>query len=219
MIILSGRTVTAGRRLLPESRANRLGFRAIWAARVSKMFIDIHQLELHAIDFRQEFRPEVIDFGPEVHQHGNLKTKGRADLVEELQGGRGKKIQDIRVRGDLAAEFELSCARCLESMGHKVVKEFDLLYRPQGVDAGHEELTVTDAEAEIGYYTGGGLLLEDLLREQVLLALPLKAVCREDCKGLCPRCGKNRNYESCTCGPNADPRWEALKGIKDKLQG
>ncbi|MFB3918241.1 MAG: DUF177 domain-containing protein [Terriglobales bacterium] len=182
------------------------------------MYIDIHELELHAIDFRQEFRPEAIDFGPDVQQTGNLKTNGRAELVEELRG-RGESVQDIRVRGDLAAEFELSCARCLEPVAHTVMRDFDLLYRPQGVDAGQEELTISGAEAEIGYYTGDGLLLEDVLREQVLLALPLKTVCREDCKGLCPQCGNNRNYESCTCGPAADPRWEALKGIKDKLQG
>ena len=59
---------------------------------------------------------------------------------------------------------------------------FDLLYRPLGTDSGREELSVTDAEAEIGYYQGEGLLLEDALREQVLLALPLKTICREDCK-------------------------------------
>ena len=52
-----------------------------------------------------------------------------------------------------------------------------------------EELSVTSAEAEISYYQGEGLLLEDVLREQVLLAVPLRAICREDCKGLCPQCG------------------------------
>jgi uncharacterized protein len=63
---------------------------------------------------------------------------------------------------------------------------FDLLYRPLGTDSGHEELSVTDAEAEIGYYEGEGLLLEDTLREQVLLALPLKTICRDGLQGLCP---------------------------------
>lgn len=190
-----------------------------WSAD-SEMFIDIHDLELHPLDFRQEFRPEVIDFGPEVHQTSALKTKGRAELLEELPGGRGKKIQDIRVRGNLSVDLELSCARCLEPVAHEVLKDFDLFYRPQGMNAGQEELTITDAEAEIGYYSGEGLVLEDVLREQVLLALPLKTICREDCKGLCPQCGKNRNYETCTCeAATTDPRWDALRGIKDKLQG
>jgi uncharacterized protein len=62
-------------------------------------------------------------------------------------------------------------------------------------------------------------LLEDVLREQVLLAVPLKAICREDCKGLCPQCGKNLNLETCSCD-NAitDPRWGALKDLRSKLQ-
>ncbi len=80
-----------------------------------------------------------------------------------------------------------------------VSADFELLYRPLGADAGRDELSVTDAEAEIGYYQGDGVLLEDVLREQVLLALPLKITCREECKGLCPQCGKNLNQEQCSC--------------------
>ena len=79
-------------------------------------------------------------------------------------------------------------------------------------------MSVTAAEAEVGYYQGEGVLLEDVLREQVLLAAPLKAICREDCRGLCPHCGRNLNLEQCTCAePIEDPRWEALKGLREKL--
>src|SRR5947199_407510 len=64
-----------------------------------------------------------------------------------------------------------------------------------------------------------GLMLEDVLREQVLLSVPLKALCREDCKGLCPTCGKNRNTEPCSCPPAlGDPRWSALRDIREKLE-
>jgi uncharacterized protein len=87
----------------------------------------------------------------------------------------------------------------VEPVAQDIVREFDLLYRPLGADAGRDELSVTDAEAEIGYYQGDGILLEDVLREQVLLALPLKVTCREDCKGLCLHCGKNLNEEQCSC--------------------
>ena len=122
------------------------------------------------------------------------------------------------MRGRVSAELELQCARCLEPVPQEVERKFDLLYRPQGADAGKEELSVTDAEAEIGYYQGEGLLLEDALREQVLLALPLKVICREDCKGLCPHCGTNLNLGQCSCAePADDPRWSALKEIRSKL--
>jgi len=86
------------------------------------------------------------------------------------------------------------------------------------VDAGEKEAAVTGTEAEISYYQGDGLLLEDALREQVLLSVPLRVLCREDCKGLCPTCGKNLNLERCSCANEVpDVRWTALKEIRSKL--
>ena len=182
------------------------------------MLIEIAELELHPVDFQEEFPPDAIDLGADVRQTSVLKTSGRAQLVEEHHG-KHKVIKDIRLQGDLATTLEVSCARCLEAVTQNVARAFDLLYRPQGTDAGNEELSVTAAEAEIGYYQGEGLLLEDALREQVLLVVPLKVICREDCKGLCPTCGKNRNTELCSCVPPAgDPRWEALKDLREKLE-
>lgn len=181
------------------------------------MLIELKDLEIHPIDFREEFAPGAIDLGPEVRQRSPLRSEGRADLVEEHHG-KHKVVQDIRVKGKLDTRLEVLCARCLEPVVHPIECNFDLLYRPLGIDSGHEELSVTDAEAEIGYYEGGGLLLEDALREQVLLALPLKTLCRDDCKGLCPHCGKNMNEIECGCVDEVeDPRWSALKEIRDKL--
>ena len=182
------------------------------------MFLDIKELELHPLDFEEEFQPDVIDLGGEARQRTPLKTSGRAEVVEEHHG-KHEVIKDIRLRGRLSTGLELQCARCLEPVKQDVSREFELLYRPLGADAGHDELSVTAAEAEIGYYQGNGILLEDVLREQVLLALPLKITCREDCKGLCPHCGKNLNEEQCSCNvPMEDPRWAALKEIRDRIE-
>jgi DUF177 domain-containing protein len=181
------------------------------------MFIEIRELELHPVDFREEFGPGAIDFGPDMGQKGDLRTAGRAQLVEERHG-KHQTIKDIRVNGDFSARMEFACARCLEPVVQEVARNFDLLYRPQGSDAGPEERSVASAEAEVSYYEGDGILLEDILREQMLLAAPLKAVCREDCKGLCPHCGQNLNVEQCSCEePVDDPRWAALKDIRSKL--
>jgi len=182
------------------------------------MFLDIKDLERQALEFEEQFPPGVIDMGSEIRQRTPLQTSGRAELVEEHQG-KHQIIKDIRLRGHLDAGLELQCARCLEPVSQQVAREFDLLYRPLGADAGRDELSVTVAEAEIGYYQGDGILLEDVLREQVLLALPLKVTCREDCKGLCPHCGKNLNEEQCSCSiPAQDPRWEALKEVRSRLE-
>jgi uncharacterized protein len=182
------------------------------------MLIDVHELELHRIEFDEKFRPAVIDLGPDIRQIESLTARGHAELVEEQHGAKRKKIQDIRLVGNLAAEVEISCARCLEPVRHAVARNFDLLYRPEGIDGGTDEAAVNEAETEIGYYSGDGMLLEDALREQVLLALPMKAVCREDCKGLCPHCGQDLNTGACGCTPATDPRWQALEALKDKLQ-
>ena len=182
------------------------------------MFLDIKELELHPLDFEEEFQPDVIDLGSEARQRTPLKSSGHAEVVEEHHG-KHEVIKDIRLRGRLSAGLELQCARCLEPVKQDVDREFELLYRPLGADAGRDELSVTAAEAEIGYYQGDGILLEDVLRQQVLLALPLKVTCREDCKGLCPHCGKNLNEEQCSCNvPMEDPRWAALKEVRDRLE-
>jgi len=182
------------------------------------MLFETRELKLHPIDFKEELAPGVVDFGADLQQTAPLRSAGRAQLVEERHG-KHQVIEDIRVAGELAGQFATSCARCLEPVAQNVARRFDLLYRPQGADAGRDELSVTDAEAEIGYYQGQGVLLEDILREQVLLAVPLKAICREDCKGLCPHCGKNLNVEQCSCAePVEDTRWSALKEIRSKLE-
>jgi uncharacterized protein len=182
------------------------------------MLIEIRELERHPVDFQEQIGPGVVDLGAEAKQIGDFNASGRAQLVRE-QHGKHKLINDIRVAGELSVKVEISCARCLEPITRDLTRKFDLLYRPQGSDAGREELSVTAAEAEIGYYQGEGLLLEDVLHEQVLLALPLRAICRDDCKGLCAHCGQNLNQGQCDCEePQEDPRWSALKDIREKLQ-
>jgi uncharacterized protein len=181
------------------------------------MLIEIHELERRPVVFEEEFGPGAIELGEDVHQRTPLKSDGRAELVQEHHGKR-KVIKDIRLQGGLSTSLELPCARCLEPVVQDVERKFDLLYRPLGSDAGQEEASVSGTEAEIGYYQGEGLLLEDALREQVLLSVPLRVLCREDCKGLCPVCGKNLNVEQCSCTPQVkDPRWATLQEIRTKL--
>jgi uncharacterized protein len=182
------------------------------------MFLDIKELELTPLDFEEEFQPDVIDLGGEARQLTPLKTAGHAEVVEEHHG-KHEVIKDLRLRGRLSTGLQLQCARCLEPVQQDVIRDFELLYRPLGADAGRDELSVTAAEAEIGYYQGDGIQLEDVLREQVLLALPLKVTCREDCKGLCLHCGLNLNEEKCSCSvPMEDPRWAALKEIRGRIE-
>ncbi len=155
----------------------------------------------------------TIDYAPDIRQAGPLTVSGRAELLVEHRGPK-EVVEDIRVRARLAGNFELLCARCLTSVPTPLETSFDLIFRPGGIDAESGEHAITEDETEIGYYEKSGLPLEDVVREQVLLTLPGRALCQEACKGLCPHCGADRNAGDCGCGETAgDPRWRALASI------
>ena len=87
------------------------------------------------------------------------------------------------------------CDRCLGRARFPLDAGFDLFYRPMSFIAREEEVEIDEGEAEIGFYEGGGIELEDILREQVLLALPMQRVCSDLCKGICPVCGTEPQRE------------------------
>ncbi len=182
------------------------------------MRFTIPELEQEAIDFDESLAPGTIDFIEDMRQVGVLHTAGRADLLREHRGPHDI-VEDIRVRASLETRMEVSCARCLEPVEQALETSFDLLFRPRDVDIEGVDRAITTSETEIGYYEGDGLLLEDVLREQILLALPAKVLCKEDCKGLCPECGRNRNTDLCDCATApADPRWASLQTIRSRVK-
>jgi uncharacterized protein len=182
------------------------------------MFIKTKDLELRNLEFDERFKACEIDLGEDFRLTEPLAAKGRAELIRENRGAR-EVVEDIRLVGRFAAELEARCARCLEPVETSVAENFDLIYRPQGVDARGDEASISRAETEIGYYQNGGVLLEDVVKEQVLLAVPVKQICSTQCKGLCPQCGTNLNTGSCNCVTGvSDPRWLALQDIRKKLE-
>jgi uncharacterized protein len=182
------------------------------------MFFAIPDLEREPIQFSVTLPPKMIDFGDEAEQVSDLAAEGRAEVLHEHRGPK-EIVSDIRLKGSLKGTFQAPCARCVEPVLQEVVADFDLLFRPQGVDAIGSEHAISTPETEIGYYEEDGLALEDVLREQVLLSLPARLLCQPDCKGLCPRCGQNRNEATCSCEEGtADLRWEALAGLNSRIK-
>ncbi len=148
-----------------------------------------------------------IDFGDRVRQSGPLEATGEAVLQNEM-------LEEIRVRGRMHVEMEADCDRCLERAGFVIDGEFDLSYLPERLAGGEgrEEVALGEKDIDAAFYTGGGVELKDVLREHVLLAMPMRKLCREDCKGICPVCGTNRNVSPCGCEVKpVDDRWEALR--------
>jgi uncharacterized protein len=168
-------------------------------------------MELRKIRFDETFAPGQIDFTDEdLVQNSPLQAAGVAELVERAGG-------EVRIQGRYSVELGAQCDRCLGRARFPLDAGFDLFYRPASNIAREEEVEIDEGEAEIGFYEDGGLELEDILREQVVLALPMQRVCSEDCKGICPVCGRNRNETACDCKiESTNDRWGALRNLELK---
>lgn len=176
------------------------------------MFFDVQVLaRKRKIRFDEVFPPGNVDF-PDlgVRQVGPLRAWGEAELLDAL-GAR-----EIRLRGKMEGEVEICCARCLEPTRLPISASLDLFYRPMTTLAAGAEVAISTDETEVGFYESGGLELAEIVREQVMIQLPMRAICVEDCRGICPLCGKNRNREACRCQETlSDTRWEALRNWKN----
>lgn len=162
------------------------------------MLITTDKLALHPIPINESFRlSELMGGGEEFRQVDPLSLAGVAELI------RG----EIRIRGRLRTRVEGECARCVSKVQLTLDREFDLVYRPVSTIAREEEIEIPRDELEVGFYAGAGVDTADLAREQILLSIPMKVVCRPECLGLCPTCGANRNLETCACreAPQGSP--------------
>jgi uncharacterized protein len=174
------------------------------------MFLSVREMELRKVRFDETLQPGQIDFSGEDLQQGSpLRAAGTAELLEHSDG-------EVRVCGRFSVEMTSDCDRCLKQARFLLDEGFDLFYKPVSVIERAEEVEIDEGEAEIGFYAHGGLELEDILRERVLLALPMQRVCSDLCKGICPVCGKNRNESECDCRvETSDERWGALRKLRN----
>ena len=172
------------------------------------MFLSIKEMELGKVRFDETFAPGQIDFsGETLEQASPLHAAGTAELLAHSDG-------EIRIRGGYNVEMTAECDRCLGRARYPIDARFDLFYRPASQIAREEEVNIDESEAEIGFYEDGGIELAEILRERILLALPMQRVCSDACQGICAVCGKNRNESPCDCkSAAADDRWGALRNL------
>jgi uncharacterized metal-binding protein YceD (DUF177 family) len=120
-----------------------------------------------------------------------------------------------RVAGRLTGKLELTCSRCLEPFTLPVAIDFDLRYVPRTENVGEGEKEVEEDDLATAFYSDDQIDLGHLIVEQLQLALPMKPLCDEDCRGLCAQCGTNLNTGSCDCSQTwEDPRLAVLKKLK-----
>jgi uncharacterized protein len=135
-----------------------------------------------------------------------------------LDGTIHKDKDRFRLAGTLVTSLELRCGRCLEPFRLPVDAHFDLRYLPEADatvgDGESEDVELGADDASATFYADDAIDLGDLMREQFYLALPMKPLCRADCKGLCPQCGTNLNTDTCQCQVRwEDPRLAGLKAL------
>jgi uncharacterized protein len=149
------------------------------------------------------------------HEDAQLRQavalKLRAELVEHLT---------LRVRGGCRTVLEFTCSRCLQQFPRPQDLQFDLYYQPwTTISRKVEEIELQDEDMEVGFYDGVQLDLNQVLAEQLVFAIPMKPLCRSDCRGLCPQCGNNLNLQECGCQAQAFSPWQdKLQQIKEVLE-
>jgi len=137
-----------------------------------------------------------------------------ADLLLTVEDG------DLRVEGSFEALGEGFCDLCSDPVTLRLGKAFNTFLTPLSRDrAAAASVELHEEDLDVGYYDGTGIETNDILWEQVALELPLRVVCSEECRGVCPVCGKNRNLEACSCKAGDAPGpFAILKNMKGKKE-
>ena len=173
------------------------------------MLFDLTRLRGDREHVQRTFEPSAFD-----PQDEDYRVVAPVELSMDVEKAGG---DTFRVTGRVQARLELACSRCLEPFEVPVDAAFELRYLPQGHNTGEGEREIEEDDLTTAYYRDGALDVIDLMREQFQLALPMKPLCSEACRGLCPDCGANLNRTTCGCAPRwEDPRLAPLKGLLDR---
>lgn len=158
---------------------------------------DLRSLEVQAATVDEQLK---ADDG--VWQEGDPKPDSAVHVTGRLSAtGTGQFYWHGHIAGDVTAP----CRRCLEEAHGHIEAESTLIFAELD-ETNEDDPDIWPVDAD-----GYNLDLRPALREEWLLAQPRFVLCREDCKGLCPRCGADLNNGPCDCPPQADSRWEGLR--------
>ena len=173
------------------------------------MLLDLSQMRDSRAHVDRRYEPSAFGSGDD--------EAFRVGAPVELAFDIDKDRTQFNLVGRVRTVLGLACSRCLEPFSVAVDAPFDLLYLPHAENTGEGEVEVEDDDLTTAYYRDEQIDLGQLLHEQFYLALPMKPLCRESCRGLCSQCGTNLNVESCACVQQwTDPRLEGLRSILDK---
>ena len=170
------------------------------------MRIELDRLEEQGGKFRQVYEIEELPLDDE-----------EVRLVEpaEIQGRARRVGAEVEVRGRLHARIEVPCGRCLNPVEVPISTEFTERFVRAVSWAADEQHELLEEDLNLAVFDGEGIELDDLAREEILLAVPDSVLCRQGCLGLCPSCGTDRNQGDCQCETNeVDSRWQKLRELQ-----
>ncbi len=174
------------------------------------MQIDIERLTEDGQSFAHTYGPADLSLADE---------RARLLSAAQVAGHLRRKQQRVHAQGAVVTEIEVYCDRCLAPVVMPVKAEFDVSYDPPGTNEASEHIELQPEDLATAVYVGEQLDLDELVREQILLALPMRSLCGADCKGLCPTCAVNRNEQNCACAQQeSDPRWAGLAALKNSRE-
>lgn len=175
------------------------------------MFIEIEDLKLEPLHVRHVYPVGMLQF---KHEDIVLHAPVATDFVLN------HKEADLQLQGTVETVVRYRCSRCLREVTQALAARFDLTYLPQPKwnEPGHEiELKYEDMD--VGFYDGIRFDVDLMVLEQIELSLPMRFVCREDCRGLCPHCGADLNEAPCNCKENStDSRLAVLLEFRNKMK-
>jgi uncharacterized protein len=170
------------------------------------MFVDVTQIPVEGLDV--EFR-ETENF---------LGSSGKAiSLLQPVEATLHflRAPTEVWVRGQVSSVLQLNCSRCSEPFLFPVDEAFTVRYRGPLTSEAEEEHALDVEELDVDFLHEDLINVSELIRENILLALPVKPLCREGCRGLCPQCGTNLNEDTCRCSSgSSDPRWRGLERLR-----
>jgi uncharacterized protein len=170
------------------------------------MIVDLFTMGNAPFAFEFTLTPEKI----------NLESdEARLKNAVNVTGIVTRHIAQIDVEGTISAETEIECTRCLQAVEQKLDIPFEAAFVTAENYTQAKEAELNAKDLDVSVFDGQKIDLNELVREQILLNLPEQVFCKEDCKGLCEKCGANRNLIDCKCiEKEVDPRWAALKNLK-----
>jgi uncharacterized protein len=174
----------------------------------SVMRVELSSLEGKSGKFAHDYQPgelilldERVVLAQPPHVAGRILRKG----------------PQLFVQGELTAVAQVECDRCLRLITFPVTQEFSLEYVTTDEYKSLKAAELSEEDLALSVFDGEGIDIDEIVREQLLLAVPFHTLCRENCKGLCTVCGGDKNLTECSCtGTEIDPRWKGLEKLVNR---